>query len=95
MAVKDRVYKCLNPVGIPPEPVDLFPLAPRLKTLDGKTIYISLSGEAETLLALQKRLKNDYPNTNWKEKVNRGPAPNEITDEEMKTCDAMIGGIAY
>ena len=95
MAVKDRVYKCLNPVGIPTKPVDLFPLAPRLRSLDGKTIYISMSGEAETLIALQKRLRNEYPNVNWKEKVNRGPGPNEITDEDMKTTDAMIQGIAY
>ena len=95
MAAKDRVYKCLNPVGINTEPVELFPLAPRLKTLDGKTIYISMSGEVETLIALQKRLKNEYPDTNWKEKINRGPAPNEITDEEMKTTDGMILGIAY
>ena len=94
MAVKDRVYKYLNPTGIR-EGVDTFPLAPRLRSLDGKTIYISMSGEAETLIALQKRLKNEYPNVNWKEKVNRGPAPNEITDEEMKTTDAMIQGVCY
>ena len=94
MAVKDKVYKCLNPAGIR-EGVDTFPLAPRLRSLDGKTIYISMSGEAETLIALQKRLKNEYPNVNWKEKVNRGPAPNEITDEEMKTTDAMIQGVCY
>ncbi len=95
MAEQDKVYKCLNPVGITTKPVDLFPLAPRLRTLDGKTIYISMSGEAETLIALQKRLKNEYPNVNWKEKVNRGPAPNEITEEEMKTTDALVQGIAY
>ena len=94
MAVKDRVYKYLNPTGIR-EGVDTFPLAPRLRSLDGKTIYISMSGEAETLIALQKRLKNEYPNVSWKEKVNRGPAPNVITDEEMKTTDGMIQGVAY
>lgn len=95
MAQKDRVYTCLNPVGIAKGPVDLYPLAPRLDTLDGKTIYISMSGEAETLIALQERLKKDYPNTNWKENVNRGPAPLEISEEEMKTTDAMIQGIVY
>ena len=95
MAKKDRVYKYLNPVGIPKESVDTFPLAPRLKTLDGKTIYFSICGEAETLIALEKRLKNEYPNVNWKEIVNRGPRPIEISDEEMKTCDGMIQGVAY
>ena len=95
MAKKDRVYKYLNPVGIPKESVDTFPLAPRLKTLDGKTIYFSICGEAETLIALEKRLKNEYPNVNWKEKINRGPGPNQISDEEMKTTDALIHGVCY
>lgn len=94
MAEKNKVYKCLNPVGIQ-EGVDTFPLAPRPDTLDGKTIYISTSGEQETMLALQKRLKSDYPNTNWKEKINRGPAPNQISNEEMKTTDGLIHGICY
>ena len=95
MAEKNGVYKCLNPVGINRGSVDLYPLAPRLDTLDGKTIYISMSGEAETMIALQERLKKAYPNVNWKENVNRGPAPLEISDEEMKTTDAMIQGIVY
>ena len=95
MVEKDRVYECLNPVGIDRGPVDLYPLAPRLDTLDGKTIYISMSGEAETLIALEERLKKDYPNVNWKENVNRGPAPLEISEEEMKTTDAVIQGILY
>jgi len=43
MVEKDRVYKCLNPVGMK-QPVDTFPLAPRLDDLDGKTICISASG---------------------------------------------------
>jgi hypothetical protein len=45
MVVQDRVYKCLNPVGNQ-EPVDLYPLAPRLKSLDGKTVHLSICGEA-------------------------------------------------
>jgi len=93
MAEKE-IYKCLNPVGIQ-EGVNTFPLAPRLDTLDGKTIYISTSGEAETVLALQKQLKSEYPNANWKEKINRGPAALEISDEEMKTTDGLIHGICY
>ena len=95
MAEKDRVYKCLNPVGIEPGPVDLYPLAPRLDTLDGKTIYISMSGEAETLIALEERFKKDYPTVNWKQSVNRNQTPLEISEEEMKTTDAVIQGILY
>ena len=95
MPEKDAVYKCLNPEGIRRGPVDISPLAPRLTSLDGKTIYISMSGEAETVIALQKRLKRDYPDVNWKEKINRGPGPLEMSDEEMKTCDGLIHGICY
>jgi len=94
MTDTDKIYKFLNPVGIR-EGVDTFPLAPRMDNLDGKTIYISTSGEAETMFALQKRLKQDYPNANWKEKINRGPGPLEISDEEMKTTDGLIHGICY
>ena len=94
MAEKDRVYKCLNPVGIQ-IPVQTFPLAPRLNTIDGKTIHFSITGEPDITIALEKRLKSDYPNVNWKEKKNRGPGPNQLSDEEMKTCDGLIQGIAY
>ena len=39
MAEQDRVYKCLNPVGIQ-MPVKLFPLAQRLDSINGKTIHL-------------------------------------------------------
>ena len=41
MAEKDKVYKYLNPVGIQ-EPVEMHPLAPRLDTLEGKNITMSV-----------------------------------------------------
>jgi len=64
-AAKDKVYKCLNPVGTQ-EPVDLYPLAPRLDKLDGKTIYISVGagGEQGIMIPLPKRLQAEYPNVN-------------------------------
>ena len=40
MAEKDRIYKCLNPVGMQ-LPVKTFPLAPRLDSLDGKEIILA------------------------------------------------------
>ena len=95
MAEKDKVYKCLNPVGIQ-VPVDTFPLAPRINSLDGKEIYFSICGEGETMTALDERLRKDYPNVNWKTKKTRSPAQvEELSDEEMKTCDGLIDGIAY
>ena len=94
MAEKDRIYKCLNPVGIRP-PVDAFPLAPRLNTLDGKEIYLSICGEPDITIALERAAKSDYPNVNWKIKKTYGVAPIPLSDEETKTCDGVIMGVAW
>ena len=94
MAVKDRVYRCLNPVGIQ-NPVDTFPLAPRLDTLDGKEIYLSITGEPDITIPLEKQLKTDYPDVNWKTKKSYTPSPVQLTEEEMKTCDGLIQGVAW
>ena len=94
MAEKDKVYKCLNPVGVMP-PVDTFPLAPRLDTFDGKTIYISASGEPDIMMPLEERLRRDYPNVNWGKKHTYGTDVDPLSDEEMKTADALIQGVAW
>jgi hypothetical protein len=39
----DGKIEALNPKGTPP-PITLIPMAPRLKTLDGKTIYLVSDG---------------------------------------------------
>jgi hypothetical protein len=89
---RDRVYKCLNPVGMQ-DPVELFPLAPRLDKLDGKTIQFSLGagGEQEILIPLRKKLQTDYPNVNW----NFAVSGRAMTDEEWKTTDAVIRGVVW
>lgn len=94
MADQDRVYKCLNPAGIT-IPVELHPLAPRLNTLDGKTIYLSITGEPDITIPLEKRLKIKYPNVNWKMKKTYTTNPVELTEEEMKTCDGLIQAICW
>jgi hypothetical protein len=94
MVEKDKVYKCLNPVGIQ-EPVDTYPLAPRLDTLEGKTIHLSITGEPDITIALEKKLKMDYPNINWTTKKSYMPAPNQLTDEEIKTTDGVILGVCW
>lgn len=100
MAGKDKVYKCLNPVGIH-EPVDISPLAPRLNKLDGKTIYISIGagGEQDITIPLPQALQAAYPNVNWK--VTRA-APHmtiagsvALSEEEMKTADGLIRGVVW
>ena len=94
MAEKDRVYKCLNPVGIQ-VPVDLFPLAPRLNSLDGKSININITGEPDITIPLEKKLKGDYPDVNWTVKKSYTPTPVELSDEELKTCDGLIMGVCW
>jgi hypothetical protein len=94
MAKEDKVYKCLNPVGIQ-EPVDTFPLAPRLDTLDGKTIHFSITGEPDITIPLEKRLRNDYPNVNWTTKKTYTTVPTPLTEEEIKTTDAVILGVCW
>ena len=59
-----ETYKCLNPTGTQ-MPVKTSPLAPRLDTIDGKTIHMSICGEQDIWYFLEKKLKTDYPNVNW------------------------------
>ncbi len=57
----------LNPRGTPP-PIRLIPMAPRLDSLDGKTIYIVDTRYPLTepfLAELQKVMAEKYPKTNW------------------------------
>jgi len=94
MAEKDKTYKCLNPVGIQ-EPVDTFPLAPRLDTLNGKTIHLSICGELDIWVPLEKRMKGDFPEVNWTRKMGYTPSPVQLTEEERKTTDAVILGVCW
>lgn len=94
MEVKDKVYKCLNPVGIE-LPIKTYPLAPRLDTLKGKTIHFSITGEPDITIALEKQLRADYPDVNWTTKKSYTPMPVYLTDEEMITTDAVILGVCW
>ena len=93
MAEKET-FKCLNPVGIQ-VPVDTYPLAPRLDSLDGKTIHFSITGEPDITIALEKKLKMDYPNVNWTQKKSYTPGPVQLSDEELKTTDGVILGVCW
>ena len=94
MPAKERVYRCLSPVGIQ-LPVKTFPLAPRLGQIDGKTIHLSICGEPDITIALERRLKMDYPNVNWQTKKTYGIAPVRLTEEEMKTADGLIQAVCW
>jgi len=98
----NKVYKCLNPVGIQ-DPVDLSPLAPRLDKLDGKRIFLSIGagGEQDITIPLPKMLQEAYPNVNWN--VRRAGAhltkagSISLTEEEIETkaADALIRGVIW
>jgi hypothetical protein len=91
---EEKVYKCLNPVGIQ-LPVKIYPLAPRLDTLDGKTIHVSITGEPDITLPLEKKLKSNYPNVHWTQKKSYTPSPVYLSEEEMKTTDAVILAVTW
>jgi hypothetical protein len=90
-----EIYKCLNPVGIQ-DPVDLFPLAPRLDTIDGKTIFLCINagGDQDITIPMVKKLPAEYPNVNWKIKIQFGFNA-ELTEEERKGCDGVIAGVIW
>ena len=96
----DKTYKCLNPVGIQ-DPVKQYALAPRLDKLEGKTIYFSIGagGEQDIIIPLTKRLPVDFPQVNWKitmaaeHKTIAGSSA--LSEEEMKTADALIRGVVW
>ncbi len=91
---EDKVYKFLNPVGIQ-TPVDTFPLAPRLDSLDGKEIVFSITGEPDITIALEKKLKMDYPQVDWRIKKNYNIEPNRLSEEEMKTANGLIQAVCW
>lgn len=92
----EKTVNAMSPRGIQ-LPVQIKPLAARLDTFDGKTIYIC-QGEADPIImpALYERLQKDYPKTKW---VNYLPSssfgattPDDQTKAEAK---AVIRGISW
>ncbi|MEE8414173.1 MAG: hypothetical protein V3R96_06435 [Dehalococcoidales bacterium] len=93
MAEKDKLYKLLNPIWIQ-YPVNTLPLAPSPTILNGKEIFFSISSEPDINIPLEKRFKSDYPTIKWKAKKPYLLAP-VLLDEEMKTVDGQIQGVAW
>ena len=64
---EQQVITVLNPVGSP-SPTPLIPMAPRLDTLDGKTIYIvdvMYPLTHQLFEEIQKVFSERYPKPNW------------------------------
>ncbi len=84
----------LNPLGIEDE-VDTVPLAPRLTSLEGKTIHLCRTGEPDVTIPLERQLKAAYPQVNWTSKYSATPTPARLTREERKTTDAVILAVSW
>ena len=92
MTTNDRIYKCLNPKGIQ-DPVDLYPLAPRIDRFDGKTIMFNMMVNVEQsfLTPLERMLRDEYPKVTWIFRESGPPLP----DEQFEAADALIQGVAF
>ena len=67
----------------------------KLEVVDGKTINLNITGEPDITIALEKRLKSDYPDVNWTTKKTYGIDPVRLTEEEMKTTEGVIMGVCW
>ncbi len=96
----DPTLTVLNPLGTPP-PLELKAMAPRLDTLDGKTIYIvddGYPGSDNLLLELEKGFKQAYPKTNFHyvKKSTFMSQPDPALWAEMKQkADAMVIALGH
>ena len=91
------VYRFLNPQGIP-GPVEVQGLAPRLDTIEGKTIYIVVcEAGPQTGPFLEQYLKDKYPDTNWIRIQHNGFGPTDPVTEGklLAEADAVIGGQSW
>ena len=94
-AASEEKITVLNPMGTPP-PTKLRPMAPRLDTFEGKTIYIINDGYpgSDILCAeMEKGFKETYPNTTFIYKDKRGGmggGDNALWTEMEEKADAMI-----
>ena len=92
----------LNPMGTPP-PITLVPQAPRLNTLDGKTIYFINTGFIGTdrlMSVMSDWFKANYPKTNIVLKDNRSGVGlsdiNKALEAEIaEKADAAIVGLGH
>jgi len=88
-----------NPMGTPP-PIKMKAMAPRLNTLDGKTIYLVSTGfpnSVEFMDVMQAWLKDNYPKTNTV-RVNTGmsyPLAANIKAQIKENADAVFFGLGH
>jgi hypothetical protein len=97
-AAEEEKVAVLNPRGVAPL-IRLVPMAPRLDTIEGKTIYIINVGFGDTFLPeMQKVMAERYPKTNWVFKRKRGSYFDDdpkLWEEIKDKGDGMIMGVGH
>ena len=100
VSTKPNLITVLNPKGQPP-PIVLVPMAPRLDTLDGKTIYvvdINYTGTRQFQEELAGVLSEQYPSANVILKVKSGSySENDpaLWSEIGEKVDAVVMGLGH
>ena len=95
---KQEKITVLNPLGTPP-PIEVKQMAPRLDTLDGKTIYMINTGfpnSGRLLEEIGNWFKANYPNINIV--MARGGmtnSPPNVMTEIGEKGDAVILGVGH
>jgi len=96
----DAKVAVLNPLGQPP-PIARVPMAPRLDSLDGKTVYIVDIGFTDThqfFTEMQKLLGEKYPKTKWEVRTKTGTYFDDdpkLWAEIKEKGHAMIMGVGH
>jgi len=96
----DNKITVLTPLGTPP-PIKLRPMAPRLNTLEGKTIYLVNQGYLGTdnlLNEMKIWLEREYPKTKFVYAalpMSMGSQQPPLFTEIKEKGDAMIMGLGH
>ncbi len=90
----------LNPLGQPP-PITRIPMAPRLTSLEGKTVYIvdvNFTDTHQLFTEMQKLLSEKYPKTNFVIRTKSGTYfddDQKLWAEIKEKGNAMIMGVGH
>jgi hypothetical protein len=95
---KEPVITVLNPLGTPP-PIEVKQMAPRLATLDGKTIYLINTGfpnSGRLLEEIGKWFEAKYPKTKMvMSRAGMDNIPPNVMTEIKEKADAVILGVGH
>jgi hypothetical protein len=95
---KEPVITVLNPLGTPP-PIVAKQMAPRLKTLEGKTIYFINTGFPNSGRLLEEMsiwFKANYPKANMvMARGGMSNIPPNVMAEIKEKADAVILGVGH